>query len=262
MQVMGTFNGGSIESYLHGLRCLEPEEIATEKYKLEIARTLAKFHSVSKTWNKPETIPVPFGKVLEWLHTVQSLDFSDDPEKYAEFKKIDLNAILREIEEIRDLSEKIDSVVVFSHNDLLSGNIMVPTDDQCAQPMTFIDFEYAGWAPMGFDLGNHFCEYAGFDCDYSKYPDGYEFVKEYLTAFYASAGMSSEQVTEDEIRRVVSEANLFALMAHLYWIAWALLQAKWSSIDFDYMSYANLRLHEYYNRKDEFIDEVKKCHGL
>lgn len=24
--------------------------------------------------------------------------------------------------------------------------------------MTFIDFEYAEWAPRGFDLGNHFCE--------------------------------------------------------------------------------------------------------
>ena len=24
--------------------------------------------------------------------------------------------------------------------------------------MTFIDFEYADWAPRGFDWGNHFCE--------------------------------------------------------------------------------------------------------
>lgn len=30
---------------------------------------------------------------------------------------------------------------------------------QAEQPsMTFIDFEYAEWAPRGFDLGNHFCE--------------------------------------------------------------------------------------------------------
>jgi len=29
---------------------------------------------------------------------------------------------------------------------------------QQRQVMTFIDFEYADWAPRGFDWGNHFCE--------------------------------------------------------------------------------------------------------
>jgi ethanolamine kinase len=60
---------------------------------------------------------------------------------------------------------------------------MVSQSDHDRQ-MTFIDFEYADWAPRGFDLGNHFCEYAGFDGDYSKYPtDSSEFVREYLTVF-------------------------------------------------------------------------------
>ena len=54
------------------------------------------------------------------------------------------------------------------------------------------------------------------------------------------------------------EANVFALAAHLYWAAWAILQAKWSSIDFDYIEYASLRLGEYYKRKNEFIDACKQ----
>lgn len=29
---------------------------------------------------------------------------------------------------------------------------------QLHDAMTFIDFEYAEWAPRGHDLGNHFCE--------------------------------------------------------------------------------------------------------
>ena len=30
-----------------------------------------------------------------------------------------------------------------------------------------IDFEYGAYGYRGYDLGNHFNEYAGFECDYS-----------------------------------------------------------------------------------------------
>ena len=33
----------------------------------------------------------------------------------------------------------------------------------------FIDFEYGSYSYRGFDIGNHFNEYAGYDCDYSLY---------------------------------------------------------------------------------------------
>ena len=36
---------------------------------------------------------------------------------------------------------------------------------------SFIDFEYAGYNSRGFDLGNHFNEYAGFDVDWSLFPN-------------------------------------------------------------------------------------------
>lgn len=34
-----------------------------------------------------------------------------------------------------------------------------------------IDFEYSGSSYATFDIANHFCEYAGFECDYSRFPD-------------------------------------------------------------------------------------------
>lgn len=49
--------------------------------------------------------------------------------------------------------------------------------------MQFIDFEYGGYSYRGFDWGNHFAEYAGFECDYSRYPDEEQvelFVRAYL----------------------------------------------------------------------------------
>ena len=55
---------------------------------------------------------------------------------------------------------------------------------QCChdRTVTFVDFEYAGYNPRGFDLGNYFCEMAvdngcdglpwpGFCMDPGAYPD-------------------------------------------------------------------------------------------
>lgn len=67
---------------------------------------------------------------------------------------------------------------------------------------------------------------------------------------------------ESQIDRIIAEAHVLALASHLYWCAWAILQAKWSSIEFDYMGYAVVRLHEYYKRKEEFIDRCKQVFNL
>lgn len=37
--------------------------------------------------------------------------------------------------------------------------------------MQFIDFEYGAYFYRGYDIGNHWDEYAGFEGDYSRYPD-------------------------------------------------------------------------------------------
>ena len=53
------------------------------------------------------------------------------------------------------------------------------------------------------------------------------------------------------------EANAFALVAHQYWGVWALIQARYSPIDFDYLSYSSLRWKEYHKRKAEFLGDAK-----
>lgn len=48
----------------------------------------------------------------------------------------------------------------------------------------FIDFEYGCYSYRGFDWGNHFNEYAGFECDYGRYPDAATaslFLRHYLS---------------------------------------------------------------------------------
>lgn len=190
--------------------------------------------------------------------------------------------------------------------------------DSDASTMQFIDFEYARWSHRGFDLGNHFNEYAGFECDYTRYPE-----KEHIAFFmqhYLAEGEANEPVSlaqtpsgiaklpaiklttvrmasvlhikvcelgdckhgaaacpalhclalnmqdsympcpvaqeEAQVQKAVIEANVFALASHQFWGSWALLQAKFSPIEFDYMEYSNLRWSEYLRRKEEFLADV------
>lgn len=41
--------------------------------------------------------------------------------------------------------------------------------DELPEKLYLIDFEYGSYNYRGYDIGNHFSEYAGYDCDYSLY---------------------------------------------------------------------------------------------
>lgn len=41
--------------------------------------------------------------------------------------------------------------------------------EKSSDRLYFIDFEYGSYNYRGFDIGNHFNEYAGYDCDYNLY---------------------------------------------------------------------------------------------
>lgn len=53
---------------------------------------------------------------------------------------------------------KLSSPVVFSHNDLLLGNIIYSEDNH---RVTFIDYEYSAFNYQAYDIGNHFAEFVG-----------------------------------------------------------------------------------------------------
>ena len=258
------------------MRCLTPEEMSSPEISKKIAATLHKFHSVeSETRPGTTAATTPFARIYEWLDIAQKLDFSDDPKKLAAFQTFDFEQLKREVKAVESTAAPLKSPIVFAHNDLLSGNIMVPLDGGNTttsnenNKMTLIDFEYSDWAPRGFDIGNHFCEYAGFECDYDKYPDknlAGTFLKAYLMEESKTIGVddgrSGKIVDEKTVGMAVAEANVYALAAHQYWGTWALMQARWSQIEFDYMDYAKLRWGEYMRRKDEFLAEAKQAAAL
>ncbi|XP_053799542.1 collagen alpha-1(I) chain-like [Vidua chalybeata] len=66
----------------------------------------------------------------------------------------------QEMRSLRDLLEATPSPVVFCHNDVQEGNILLLAGREgSSDSLMLIDFEYSSYNYRGFDLGNHFCEW-------------------------------------------------------------------------------------------------------
>lgn len=142
----------------------------------------------------------------------------------------------------------------------MSGNVIVlpknyATDGAKDQvSVTFIDYEYATPSPAAFDIANHFAEWGGFDCDYSVLPSRTqrrEFIDEYIRAYFDILPGQPNVDIESEVRKLNDEVDLFRGVPGFYWGIWALIQAVISDIEFDYASYAETRLAEYWAWKSE-----------
>jgi ethanolamine kinase len=131
------------------------------------------------------------------------------------------------------------------HNDVLAFNILLYPDNS----VRFIDYEYAMFNARGFDLGNHFNEWAGPDMQYSRYPPRHvqlKWIEAYLSAWYEREGPHDPE----EVEHLWREANQWSLMSHFLWALWGLIQHKNSKIAYDYMGYSNHRLALYFHNRD------------
>ncbi|BDA42425.1 probable ethanolamine kinase [Coccomyxa sp. Obi] len=258
--ILSTFDNGRVEAFLD-MRTLTPEDMTHPAMAVRIARRLKQFHNAPITLHDSNVGRAePFSTLWKWLNMAKMIHY-EDGEKQKAHEAVDIGAMEIELALTEGKSTQLGSPIVWSHNDLLSGNVLVskqemePRGDVGTMPsMQFIDFEYGCHSYRGYDWGNHFCEYAGFECAYNRYPD-----KEHIALFvraYLNEGSTSPPADE-EVEAAVAEANFFALVSHQFWGIWALIQARYSPIDFDYFSYSKLRWDEYYRRKDEFLSAVE-----
>lgn len=161
-----------------------------------------------------------------------------------------LTELRKELQYLKMELRSLNSPIVFSHNDLLLGNVIF---NENKKRVTFIDYEYADYNYQAFDIGNHFAEFVGkFDydnklftvpwtyflitgiseIDYSRYPSKefqVEWLREYLDTYH------SRDVNEEDIETLYMQVNKFVLASHFFWGLWALIQAEYSNIDFDFL---------------------------
>lgn len=241
-KLLGIFENGMVQSFIDACT-LTPTDMRKPKLAAEIARELRKFHEMEIPGSKD---PQLWSDIFKFLDKASSLRF-EDAAKQAKYTSISFDELREEAMSLKAFTDCLSAPIVFAHNDLLSGNLMLSEKEE---KLYLIDFEYGSYNFRGYDIANHFNEYAGFECDYSLYPDKdsqYHFFRHYLSPD------NPELASESELEAVYVETNCYALASHLYWAFWAIVQAKYSPIEFDYLEYYFLRYNEYKKQKDRFI---------
>ncbi|XP_017034923.1 ethanolamine kinase [Drosophila kikkawai] len=246
-----TFKNGLVYEYVPGTTLNTDSVLCPEIWPL-VARRMAEMHrKVKKHGESSATKPMP----MIWKKTQSFLDLV--PERFSDAEKhkrvkgtfLPISRLRDEFNKLYKYLEALDSPIVFSHNDLLLGNVVYT---KSLNTVNFIDYEYADYNFQAFDIGNHFAEMCGVDeVDYSRYPKR-DFQLKWLRV-YLEKYLQRSYIQNEEVELLYVQVNQFALASHIFWTVWSLLQAEHSTIDFDYVGYAFLRYNEYLARKDEFL---------
>uniref|UniRef100_A0A8B9RGM5 ethanolamine kinase n=1 Tax=Astyanax mexicanus TaxID=7994 RepID=A0A8B9RGM5_ASTMX len=225
-KLYGIFPQGRLEQFVPS-RKLNTDELKIPSISSEIAEKIAKFHRMR----------MPFNKEPKWLFGTME----------------------------KCLLESTQSPVVFCHNDLQEGNILLLSgrENMDKQKLMLIDFEYSSYNYRGFDIGNFFCEWTyDYTCDVSPYfktttknyptkAQQMHFFKSYLLEYDPGIANLSE---EDQLKLredMLVEVNRFALASHFFWGLWSIIQARISTIEFGYLDYAMARFDSYFELKKE-----------
>ncbi|KAG2372955.1 hypothetical protein C9374_012985 [Naegleria lovaniensis] len=271
-RVYAVFQNGFIYEYVEG-KCLQNAQDAT-LYCKEIAHKLAEWHKlkIQDHYTNSQISPSLFTCLRKWVELVKNMEWKDEKVMRKFEKEIDFQRICNDVEEIANsasfgmkkghdssqqqladptnLDQVIDPFTIgFCHNDLVILNI-IAREDAIDTKVQFIDCEYCGYNYRGFDIGNHFNEYCGFQMDESLFPSQQiqeTFVYEYLKSFVDTA--HSHEITQHHVKQFLKSIPLFCKLSHLFWGLWAIVQSNVSNLEFDFLSYAKGRL-EWYKRMD------------
>ncbi|KAH8512595.1 hypothetical protein Peur_056594 [Populus x canadensis] len=244
-RLLGRFSNGRIEEFIHA-RTLSASDLRDPDMSALIAAKMKEFHGLEMPG--PKNISL-WDRLRNWLETAKRLC---TPE---EAKPLRLDSIEEEISLLeKELSG--DRSIGFCHNDLQYGNIMI---DEKTRVITIIDYEYASYNPIAFDIANHFCEMTAdyhtdtpHILDYSKYP-GLDERQRFLHVYLSSSG---GQPSDNEVEQLLENVEKYKLASHLFWGLWGIISEHVNEIDFDYMEYARQRFEQYWLRKPALLGSL------
>uniref|UniRef100_A0A8B9K4F4 ethanolamine kinase n=1 Tax=Astyanax mexicanus TaxID=7994 RepID=A0A8B9K4F4_ASTMX len=240
-RLYGIFPEGRLEQYLPSKR-LHTEHLQVPDISAEIACKMARFHRMVMPVNKePRWL---FATIDKYMKKIMNTTFEREAhiKKFKKLMKYDLPA---ELASLRALLAATPSPVVFCHNDVQEGNILMldGRDRNSSDKLMLIDFEYSSYNYRGFDFGNHFCEWV-YDYTHDQWPffkanlDNYpnrqqqlHFIRNYLSECEDNVPEDQAKIEED----IIIEANRYALASHFLWGLWSIVQARISKIEFGYM---------------------------
>ncbi|OIW14230.1 hypothetical protein TanjilG_21370 [Lupinus angustifolius] len=197
-----------------------------------IATKMRDFHNLHMPGAKKAQL---WQRMRNWVNHAKSLCSPKDAKNFG-LDKLDAEINILEVL----LSEGYEEIG-FCHNDLQYGNIMI---DEETRSITLIDYEYASYNPIAYDLANHFCEMTAnyhsdnpHVLDYSKYP--------------------GKKPSNIEVEQLVTAAEKYTLANHLFWGLWGVISSYVNTIDFDYKEYARQRFQQYWLKKPTLLDSSR-----
>ncbi|KAF2362907.1 Protein kinase-like domain [Trinorchestia longiramus] len=284
-RLYGVFPGGRLEQYIPA-RSLLREELWDANLERQIATKIARVHALDIPISKEATWL--WTSIEKWLRSTADLlrDSKKDKIMIDELRNFDGQA---EMEYVRDLCSQVNSPVVFAHNDLQEGNILLQKS-KSSRKVALIDFEYCAYNYRGFDLANHFCErmygyrlesppfFTVHTEDYPSDEEQLNFIRPYLAAYYAAKEQPlPSEIPDEPIRscnnriqnwlseattveaKILKEIKVMKLAGHLFWTLWCIVQGHVSSITFGYLEYGKVRMDHYRLDKAELEDAINKA---
>eukprot|EP00300_Choanocystis_sp_HF-7_P004464 c13450_g1_i1.p1 GENE.c13450_g1_i1~~c13450_g1_i1.p1 ORF type:complete len:357 (+),score=67.65 c13450_g1_i1:30-1073(+) len=247
----GVFDGGRAEEFLHG-ETFVTSELSLPQYAPAIAAQVALLHMATPAIERANTFDAGMGK---WWR-LAATSVMRTPETALKARQFDLAVLHAEMGWLLGALAATASPVVFTHNDLLAGNVMRLGDGR----IMLVDFEYGCYSYRGFDFGNHFAEmgihynvegYPGFFIHPDHYPS--ETLQDLFFSSYLRTLGTAESEWPAAIAALKAEAKAFALASHFQWALWGIVQAARSTIAFGFLEFAAARFDQYYALKRKWF---------
>jgi thiamine kinase-like enzyme len=264
--------------------------LRAHEYKEKIMRRkLAKTLALTNNLEIPDIEKVPlfestFKDPVFYKHFDDKCEQQDiyTPEEFKTIQDVKALSSEEEKEFIREILPSDE--IVFSHNDLLGGNVLI-TEDR--EDVIFIDYEYGSYNFRGYDIGNMYKE-ATFDYSYdqppyfqvveSNFPNDDE-LRDFLRYYIVFTDLSDfdlnekagELINDDEAMRKHLEKHyhpeelqrredllyrntmIGVMLSHYYWIIWAVKMVKTVQVKFDYLEFARVKYETYKQLKSKIL---------
>jgi len=288
----GRFENGRVEEFYSDYTPLSSAEMLL--YQTQIASLLASIHamvppeSVLPRRNPNDGKGQCWSTIQKWLDIYKSQTTQEEEEEPLD-ECLDVDYLQRELQWLQGQLTTTTSAstiketllndatttttnnnaaiqycrqVVFCHMDAQSLNLLrndkknIKNNDN----IKLIDYEYASWNPRAADIAHTWCEYCDMNNLQANYQQEYpseqaqaEFLEQYLKHIMAGDDFDKD----DDYPIMLLEVNRHALISHLMWTVWSLVQSKVSDIEFDYLQYAKQRMEGYHYFKQRYFGKRK-----
>ncbi|CAG2177472.1 unnamed protein product, partial [Oppiella nova] len=214
-KIYGLFEDGQIQHYYQH-RQFKLEEQNDPKLVEELFRKIARVHALDVPLPKRHWIFRRIDYNYEEAYRRHPINEMIEELNCETIKSHDLKA---EVQWLKDMSLKIDSPLVFSHNDLYSPNVLV-LDNKTASgdQLVICDFEYSSYGFRGTDLGTVINEWGRLWNDsLSVHTFADDSAIKQLLQYYVSEneiifGKSWSQNQMNSTEQLLKEVKLFALV--------------------------------------------------